>query len=151
MAEARLQRQRQRQILRPGGPAYEIILDEVVIRRIGVPPDVLIAQLRHLADAARVEPNITVRLLPINARITGGLLPKSPFTLFTFADAEDPPMAVVDTVTTDLVHTEPDEVLRYTRRYDHLGQACLSPDDSIAMLAELADGLLSRQDLLHDH
>ena len=149
MAEARLQRQRQ--ILRAGGPAYEIILDEIVIRRIGVPPDVLIAQLRHLADAARAEPNITLRLLPVDARITGGLLPKSPFFLYTFADAEDPPMAVVDTVTTDLVHTEPSEVLWYTRRYDHLRQACLSPDDSIALLAEMADNLLSGQDLSHDH
>lgn len=129
MAEARLQRQRQ--VLRSGGPAYEITLDEIVIRRIGVPPDVLIAQLRHLADAARAEPNITVRLLPIGARITAGLLPKSPFFLYTFADAEDPPMTVVDTVTTVLVHTEPGEVLWSTRRYDHLRRACLSPGDSI--------------------
>jgi hypothetical protein len=46
----------------------------------------------RLADVAQIEPNITLRLLPVNARITDGLLPKSPFTLFTFADAEDPPM-----------------------------------------------------------
>lgn len=149
MAEARLQRQRQ--ILRAGGPAYEIILDEIVIRRIGVPPDVLTTQLRHLAHTARTEPNITLRLLPVDARITGGLLPKSPFTLFTFADAEDPPMAVVDTVTTDLVHTDPDEVLRYTRRYDHLRQACRSPEDTVARLMGMADDLLSGQDLAHEH
>jgi transcriptional regulator with XRE-family HTH domain len=147
MAEARLQRQRM--ILRPDGPAYEIILDEIVIRRLGVSPDVLSAQLRHLAGTARAAPNITVLVLPVNARISGALLPKSPFTLFTFDDREDPPMAVVDTVTTDLVHTEPGEVVRYTRRYDHLRQACLSPEDSLALLTEAADDLFSRQDLCH--
>jgi transcriptional regulator with XRE-family HTH domain len=148
MAEARLQRQRM--ILRPDGPAYEIILDEIVIRRLGVSPDVLSAQLRHLADTARSAPNITVLVLPVNARISGALLPKSPFFLYTFPDREDPPMAVVDTVTTDLVHTEPSEVVRYTRRYDHLRQACLSPEDSLTLLTEAADDLISRQDLCHD-
>jgi transcriptional regulator with XRE-family HTH domain len=148
MAEARLQRQRM--ILRPDGPAYEIILDEIVIRRLGVSPDVLSAQLRHLADTARSAPNITVLVLPVNARISGALLPKSPFFLYTFADREDPPMAVVDTVTTDLVHTDPGEVVRYTRRYDHLRQACLSPEDSLTLLTEAANGVISRQDLCHD-
>jgi transcriptional regulator with XRE-family HTH domain len=148
MAEARLQRQRM--ILRPGGPAYEIILDEVVIRRLGVPADVLSAQLRHLADTAHAAPNITVLVLPVDARISGALLPKSPFFLYTFPDPEDPPMAVVDTITTDLVYTEPAEVVRYTRRYDHLRQACLSPDDSLALLTEAADDLTSRQELCHD-
>jgi hypothetical protein len=56
---------------------------------------------------------------------------------------------VVDTVTTDLVHTEPSEVLRYTRRYDRLRQACLSPEDSIILLSEAADDLLSGQERPH--
>lgn len=51
-------------------------------------------------------------VLPLDARLPGALLPKSPFTLYTFPDTEDPPMVVVDTITTDLVHTEPDEVVR---------------------------------------
>jgi transcriptional regulator with XRE-family HTH domain len=147
MAEARLQRQRA--IMRPGGPAYEIILDEIVVRRLGVSSEVLAAQLRHLADTARTAPNITVLVLPVGARLPGALLPKSPFTLYTFPDTEDPPMVVVDTITTDLVHTEPDEVVRYTRRYDHLRQACLSPEDSLVLLIEAADTLLSRRDLSH--
>jgi transcriptional regulator with XRE-family HTH domain len=148
MAEARLQRQRM--ILRPDGPAYEIILDEIVIRRLGVAPEVLSAQLRHLIETARSAPNITALVLPVNARISGALLPKSPFTLFTFPDKEDPPMAVVDTVTTDLVYTEAEEVVRYTRRYDHLREACLSPEESLALLTEAADDLTSRQELCHD-
>lgn len=41
MAEARLQRQRA--IIRPGGPAYEIVLDEIVVRRIGVSIEALAA------------------------------------------------------------------------------------------------------------
>ncbi|WP_329238814.1 helix-turn-helix transcriptional regulator [Actinoallomurus sp. NBC_01490] len=147
MAEARLQRQRA--ILRPGGPEYEIILGEIVIRRLGVAPDVLAAQLHHLAATAHTAPNITVLVLPVDARLPGALLPKSPFFLYTFPDVEDPPMAVVDTVTTDLVHTDPGEVSWYTQRYDHLRQACLSPEDSATLLTEAADALLSRRDLSH--
>ena len=147
MAEARLQRQRA--VLRPGGPAYEIILDEILVRRLGVPPDVLAAQLRHLVETAHTAPNITVLVLPVDVRLPGALLPKSHFFLYTFPDAEDPPMVVVDTVTTDLVYTDPAEVVRYTRRYDHLRQACLSPEESLALLTEAADALLSRRELDH--
>jgi hypothetical protein len=79
MAEARLQRQRA--VLRSGGPTYEIILDEIFIRRLGVHPDVLADQLRHLVETARTAPNITVLVLPVDARLPGALLPKSLLSL----------------------------------------------------------------------
>jgi chorismate mutase len=58
-------------------------------------------------------------------------------------------MVVVDTVTTDLVYADPAEVVRNTRRYDHLRQACLCPEESTILLTEAADALLSRRDLSH--
>ena len=39
---------------------------------------------------------------------------------------------------TDLVYTEPPEVERYTRRYECLSDAALSPDDSKLLLIEAA-------------
>jgi transcriptional regulator with XRE-family HTH domain len=137
MSEARVNRQRQ--LLSADGPDYETILDEVVIRRLDVPIAVMIEQLRHMVALVSAETRITVRVLPALVRIVGGLLPKSSFALFTFPNETDPPMAVVDTTTTDLIFTEPHELARYTREYDRLCKAALSPDNSLAFISEVAD------------
>jgi transcriptional regulator with XRE-family HTH domain len=139
MADARLHRQRR--LLSPEGPTYETVLDEFVVRRLGVPAAVMAAQLQHLIDVVSAEPRVTVRVLPYDARIAGGLLPKSSFSLYAFPDPADPPMAVVDTVTTDLVHTEKREVSRYTGHYDRLCRVALSPADSLTFLGKAADQL----------
>ncbi|MEU8345544.1 helix-turn-helix domain-containing protein [Actinomadura meyerae] len=136
MTDARLQRVRS--IFRPDGPVYEVVVDEVVIRRLTVPDDIMRAQLCHVIKMLETEPQLTLRILPVNARLVGTLLPRSTFTLYTFPDQDDPPMAVVDTITADLVYTEPREVERYTRRYEYLRRATLSPEDSKMLLIEAA-------------
>ncbi|MBA9004812.1 helix-turn-helix domain-containing protein [Thermomonospora cellulosilytica] len=137
MMEGRLERQRA--ILRPGGPMYEVVLDEIVIRRLTVPPKVMAAQLRHMVTMLDEHPSLSVRVLPVDARLNGTLLPRATFTLYTFPDPADPPLAVVDTISTDHVHIEPREVQRYARRYEHLSQAALTPEDSKVALIEAAD------------
>ncbi|GAA1862661.1 helix-turn-helix domain-containing protein [Actinomadura bangladeshensis] len=134
-------RRRQSHLLRPDGPSYDTVLDEFVILRLDVPPGVMIEQLRHMVQMVSAEEQLTVRFLRYNARITGGLLPKSSFALYTFPVAEDPDLAVVDTITTDLVHTDPTEVASYKRDYERLQEAALSPDESLAFLTETADQL----------
>ncbi|WP_103938608.1 helix-turn-helix domain-containing protein [Thermomonospora echinospora] len=142
MVEARLRRQEQ--LLGQKGPRYEVILDEVVIRRPTVPPEVMIGQLRHLTETATRHPRVTVRVLPLVADFTGRLLPLSAFFLFTFPDPADPPMAIVDTVNTDIVHVDHDEVMRYTRRYEHLREIALSGAASLGLLIDAADDLEQR-------
>ena len=41
---------RQRMVERPGGPRYQVIIDELAIRRHAVPPEVVTAQLDHLVE-----------------------------------------------------------------------------------------------------
>ncbi|MEV5829059.1 helix-turn-helix transcriptional regulator [Spirillospora sp. NPDC052242] len=139
LAEAR--EHRQQELLRPDGPTYETILDECVIHRLAVPPDVKAAQIRHLTTVVKNEERITVRVLPHDAPLPGGTLPQCSFYLYTFADAGDPPAAVVDTVTTDLVLTQRKELTRYTKMYDRLRNASLSPGESVAFLNRVADRL----------
>lgn len=139
MANARIQRQHH--LLTPDGPAYETVLEDSVIHRLAVPPALMAAQLRHLVQVVTDQPRITLRVLPYNVRIPGGLLPKSAFFLFKFPDPMDPPIAVVDTVTTDLVLTERREVARYSGHYDRLREAALTPADSISFLTQVADQL----------
>ncbi|WUH97053.1 helix-turn-helix transcriptional regulator [Spirillospora sp. NBC_00431] len=144
LVEARLRRQAH--LLGENGPRYEVILDEVVIRRPAAPPEVMLAQLRSLIETATRHPYVTVLVLPISADFTGRLLPKSAFFLFDFKDPADPPMAVVDTVSTDIVHIDHDEVMRYNQRYEHLRQAALSGAASLGLLADAADDLEKRTD-----
>jgi transcriptional regulator with XRE-family HTH domain len=142
MLEARLRRQER--ALGEDCPRYEAILDEVVIRRPTAPPAVMLGQLRHLIETALAHPRVTLLILPIEADFTDRLLPKSAFSLYTFPDPDDPPMAVVDTVSTDIVHIEREEVMRYNQRYEHLRQAALSGAASLGLLTDAADALENR-------
>jgi transcriptional regulator with XRE-family HTH domain len=58
LVEARLQRQRT--VLRSGGPEYEVILDEVGLCRFSVPPEVMYAQLHHVIKIAETQARVTV-------------------------------------------------------------------------------------------
>ncbi|MBO2451204.1 helix-turn-helix transcriptional regulator [Actinomadura barringtoniae] len=139
MADARTHRQRR--LLQPDGPTYDAVLDESMIHRLAVPPLVKAAQLRHMVELVTEEERITFWVLPSDRPIPGGLLPKASFSLYTFPDPPDPALAVVDTVTTDLVLSKRSELARYIGMYDRLRDAALSPEDSLAFLGRVADRL----------
>ncbi|MCO6008289.1 helix-turn-helix transcriptional regulator [Actinoallomurus purpureus] len=139
LVEARLQRQRT--VLRPGGPEYEVILDEVGLRRFSVPPDVMYAQLHHVIKIAETHARVTVLVYPLVTGVTESLTPGGSFALFTFPDPNDPPMAAVQTISTELFYTEPGEVARYARRYDNVRRTSLSEVSSLSFLSGLASEL----------
>lgn len=136
MTEARTRRRQH--LLGPDGPTYDAILDECALYRLGVPRPVMSAQLRHLIEVVSGEPRITIHVLPHDAHLLGGLLPRASYFLYTFPDKSDPSAAVVDTITTDLVFTARHEVTRYTGQYDRLRKAALSPTESLAFLGQMA-------------
>ncbi|GAA2088487.1 helix-turn-helix domain-containing protein [Actinomadura alba] len=139
MADARTRRQQH--LLSPDGPTYEAVLDESMIHRLAVPPTVKAAQLRHLIKVIATEERITMRVLPSDVLIPGGFLPKASFSLYAFPDPGDPSMAIIDTVTTDVVLTQRRELARFTGMYDRLREAALSPADSLAFLDRVANRL----------
>ena len=51
---------RQRMLRRPGGPTYEVIIDEVAVRRLAAPPEVVKKQLYHLATTVNGDPKATL-------------------------------------------------------------------------------------------
>lgn len=137
---------RQRMLRRPDGPSYEVVLDEIAVRRLAAPPVVVAAQLEHLVQVAG-QPGITVRVLPVEALIAGYVVPRSAFSLYTYPDPRDPRVAAVDTVTTDVVLTsltEAAQVERYSTLYDRLAKAALSPQDSVELLARTAGQLIDK-------
>jgi hypothetical protein len=129
---------RQRMLRRPGAPAYEVIIDEVAVRRLAAPPEVVKAQLSYLAATVNADPRLTVRVLPIDARIACFTVPRCTFSIYSYPDPGDPAVVAVDTVTSDLVLTEPSEVAPYQELYTRLRDAALPPTDSLDLLANAA-------------
>jgi transcriptional regulator with XRE-family HTH domain len=133
---------RQRMLRRPGGAEYEVILDELAIRRAAAPWEVVKAQLYHIAATVNGCPKITARVLPIDARIEGYIVPRSAFSVYTFRDPDDPKVVAVDTVTDDLVLTdigEPDDVVRYEELYERIRDASMTMHDSLELLMDVAN------------
>ena len=129
---------RQRMLRRPGGPTLEVIVDEVVIRRLAAPPDVVKKQLYHLATAVNADPMVTLRVLPVHALIKDFTVPRCAFTIYAYPDPGDPDVVAIDTVTSDLILTEPDQVTPYDRLYERLRDAALPPAGSLDLLTKAA-------------
>jgi transcriptional regulator with XRE-family HTH domain len=129
---------RQRMLRRPGGPTYQVILDELAVRRPSAPPEVLKAQLFHIAATANGSDKITVRVLPVGVMIEGFSLPRSAFSIYTFPDPGDPTVVAVDTVTDDIMLTDGDAVKRYEELYERLDRAALPQVESLEFLIGVA-------------
>lgn len=138
-ARTKARQGRQRMLRRPGGPSYEVLVDELAVRRPTAPPDVMAEQILRLADPGSDQ--ITVRVLPVDAHIEHYSVAKGAFSLYTYPDQGDPAVVAVDTVTSDLLRAEAHEVRPYERLYDRLRSAALSVQDSAAMLREAATRL----------
>ena len=132
---------RQRVLDRPGGPTYDVIIDELAIRRHAAPEEIVRAQLDHLIDVGHHRSKVTIQILPLTARIEGNAVPRSAFFTYRYRDPGDPIVVAVDTITSDLVLTDPDEVGHYTTLYTRLRAAALSPADSLDFLAAAAQEL----------
>jgi transcriptional regulator with XRE-family HTH domain len=129
---------RQRMFRRPGGPDYEAIIDELAIRRLSVPPDVMKKTLLHVTTLVNDSPKITLRVLPIDARIDGYATPPTSFTIYTFADPDDPVVVAVVTITAEFFLTEPADVAPYLELFDRLRKQSLPETGSLDAVTEAA-------------
>ncbi len=133
---------RQRMLRRPGAPSYEVILDELAVRRLTAPPDIFKKQLYRLTTLCNNgEPAVTLRVLPVDARIVGFSVPRCTFSMYTYPDPGDPAVVAIDTVTSDLIVTEPAEVAPYDQLYTRLRDAALPEADSLHLLTKAATEL----------
>lgn len=132
---------RQQQISAPDRSEYDVVLEPQAIERRPVPPEVMREQLHHLLALATTHENVRVQVLPVDARLGRGYVPRSPFSVYAYPDPEDLTLVAVDTVTTDLLVTETQEVQRYTQMFHQLRDAALSPEESADLIQSAADAL----------
>ena len=116
-------------------------MDELAVHRLAAPPDIVKKQLYHLATVVNTESKITLRVLPVHARIKDFTVPRCTFTIYTYPDPGDPRVVAIDTVTSDVILTEPDQVTPYDRLYERLWEAALPPAESLDLLTKAAAGL----------
>lgn len=128
---------RQRMLRRPGAPSYELVIDEVAVRRPSAPPPVMREQLVHLAARA-AEENVTVQVLPVDAVVRDYQTLPGALSLYSYRDPGDPVVVAIEAITTDVVVTDSSQVARYAERYDLLAEAALPPDDSIEFISRAA-------------
>ncbi len=129
---------RQRLLRRPGGPDYEAIIDELAIRRLAAPPAVVKKALYHVATLVNDAPKVSLRVLPVDARIDGYATPRTSFTVYTFADPGDPMVVAINTTTADIFLTESEEVAPYEELFERLRKQALPATESLDLITEAA-------------
>jgi len=120
------------------GPSFHFILDEAVVRRLVGGPSVMRRQLKRLIEVAN-KPNITIEIIPFSAGLHAGM--KGSFEIIEFADPSDRDIVYVETPRADIFSDDPDDTSTYREAFDRLGKASLGPQDSMARIAEIVDGL----------
>lgn len=132
--QARLARQR---ILdRDDPPTLWAVIDEAALTKHVGGPAVMRRQLHHLAEMA-ARPYIGIQVLPDAVGAHAAM--NGPFTILSYANSDDSDLVYVETgAQGDLYMESPEEVVRYTLRYDHVRASALSADASQAYLIDLA-------------
>lgn len=116
-------------------PRYEVIIDEAAVGERSGPDEVRLAQIARLRSASLL-PNVTVRVLRREAVVGPHYLPYTGFSIYHFADPDDPETVTVETLARELVLSDQESVLRYIQVFDWLRQSAMDPEETKAWLNE---------------
>ncbi len=129
-------RMRRQQQTADAGTRYELILEEQALRRLAAPAEVMAEQLAHLLRLVE-QPHISVRVLPIDARLPAGWSPTLPYSVYSYPDRRDPTIVLLDVVgQAPAPMAEPGETRLYVQLHERLSDAALSDVDSAACITD---------------
>ncbi|MGC4851875.1 helix-turn-helix domain-containing protein [Micromonospora sp. DT4] len=133
--------QRQQLLLAPDGPQYEVVLDEIAIRRRAAESHIVAEQLRHIINVCATHPTVTVRVLPIDVPMKGHSAYRSAYSIYRYRHTPSSLAVAVDTLTNDVIYTDSDEIQPYLSLHSRLKAASLAPDLSIQLLRAAAQDM----------
>jgi transcriptional regulator with XRE-family HTH domain len=135
--EQRVQARMERQALLRKDEPLQLwaIMDEAALRRQVGGADVMRAQLAAINTAA-TEPHITVQVIPFSAGAHAGM--QGSFFLLDFPNPADPELVFIDSMAGDLFLETEADIRRYSFLFDNLRAVALSPDNSVSLIASLA-------------
>jgi transcriptional regulator with XRE-family HTH domain len=137
--------QRQALVQRPTMPLkLRVVLSEGILRRPVGGPEVMAAQLDHLAEAGARD-NIEIRVVPFGAGFHRGVL-SGPFEILRFPQNGDgtdsePPTVYADGYTGALYLDKPNEVERYAEAFGSITQVSLDEPASARLIRHAAEEL----------
>ncbi|TYB49731.1 helix-turn-helix domain-containing protein [Actinomadura chibensis] len=142
----KLRIQRQKELARRRNPPRQhYIIDEAVIRRhIGITTDPAIMpnQLHRIADDAERDDLVTVRVIPFSAGAHPGL--DGPFSILEFDGDLDDVLYLEGRPGTSVMLTgDHEKIPEYRDTFEELRETALSADESIALLRQAAEDLMS--------
>lgn len=114
-------------------PQYEVILDEDILHRPVVGPDLMAEQLERLVEISELA-NVTLRVLPYSVGYYEALT-AGPFVIMDFPQRDDvvvsePTTVYVEELAGALYLDKPSEVARYTTVFDELRERSLDEQTS---------------------
>lgn len=135
-AEIRLRRQEL--LHQPDPPAMWFVLDEAAIRRRVASPDVMAAQLQHLAGIAAL-PQVDVQVIPFGV----GAHPGTPgaFVVLRFPESTDQDVVYIETMAGALYQETGADVDTAVSAFDRLRAMALSPDGSLELINQVVKEL----------
>lgn len=114
------------------------VINEAVIRRVVGGVETMREQLHHVAEMAQL-PHVTVQVLPFRAGAHPSM--EGPFTILTFPDPRDPDVTYLENQAGSLYVEEAPQVDRYNLIHGHLVAKALDPDESGALITQVANEL----------
>ena len=135
--ESQVQAKMERQglLTRPKPLRLWAIVDEAALRRVVGGREVMRAQLLHLTKIVNAH-NITFQVVPFEAGAHPGM--PGQFVLMSFADPTDTDLIYTDNMAGELFLESDADVRRYRLTFDNLTAMALSPNDSVALVTEIA-------------
>ncbi|MER7984093.1 helix-turn-helix transcriptional regulator [Streptomyces noursei] len=131
---ARLERQ---DVLYDSGKTFRFVITEPVLRWLITPPLVMAGQLDRLMTLSRL-PTVDIRVVPLT-----GPQHDIPSHAFVIRDER---IVSVETVHADVTVTDPRDVSLYVAKFEGFAERALSNDSVRAMLEDIRDELLRKQE-----
>lgn len=126
----RVRLERQEMLTRPDSPEAWFIVNEGAVRNVIGDRDLMREQLERLLDSAAL-PSVTVQVLAFDS----GTYPAiGSFTMLGFPAPEDPDLVYRDGITNAVYLEGEQHVREYTRAFDGLRAAALSPQRSAQLI-----------------
>jgi transcriptional regulator with XRE-family HTH domain len=129
-----LRMERQRILRQPGGPDLWVVMDETVLRRPMVPPEVMAGQIDRLIDAAAL-PNVKLQVIPFALCVHEGMY--GPFHVFRFPFPELPDIAYVENVPGAVYLDQYDDVTAFQEALDRMSAQAPPPQRTEAFLGAI--------------
>lgn len=120
----------------PPAPNLHAIVDEAALRRPIGGSNVVRSQLNALLDVT-CRPNVTLQVIPFAAGAHPGL--DGPFIVLGFPEHLAPEVAYVETKAGDNYVESAADVRRFRVDFENLESAALSPDESMELIAAVAE------------